>query len=87
MVTLVLAISVAVLVSFLCSLAEAALYAIPWSAIENLRKSGRSTGELLYNMRTEVDKPIAAILTQIGRASCREECVCSCSWGGGGGAW
>ncbi len=63
MVTLVLAISVAVLVSFLCSLAEAALYAIPWSAIENLRKSGRSTGELLYNMRTEVDKPIAAILT------------------------
>ncbi len=63
MVTLVLAISVAVLVSFLCSLAEAALYAIPWSAIENLRKSGRSTGELLYNMRTEADKPIAAILT------------------------
>lgn len=63
MITLVLAIAVAVLVSFLCSLAEAALYAVPWSSIENMRKAGRPVGELLYNMRTEVDKPIAAILT------------------------
>ena len=63
MLTLVLAIAVAVLVSFFCSLAEAALYAVPWSAIERLRKAGRKSGKLLYRMRTEVDKPIAAILT------------------------
>lgn len=63
MLTLVLAVAVAVIVSFLCSLAEAALYAIPWSAIENLRKSGKKSGELLFKMRSNVDKPIAAILT------------------------
>lgn len=63
MLTLALAVSVAVLISFLCSLAEASLYAVPWSAIERLRGEGRKSGELLFEMRTHVDKPIAAILT------------------------
>lgn len=63
MTTLVLAVAAAVLVSFFCSLAEAALYAVPWSAIERLRNEGRRSGKLLYRMRQEVDKPIAAILT------------------------
>lgn len=62
MVALVLAVGVAVCVSFFCSLAEAALYAVPWSDIEKMRHEGRA-GLLLYNMRTNVDKPIAAILT------------------------
>ena len=34
MLTLILAIGVAVVISFTCSLTEAALYAVPWSAIE-----------------------------------------------------
>lgn len=63
MLTLILAVSIAVLVSFFCSLAEAALYAVPWSAIESLRKQKRRSGILLYKMRVNVDKPIAAILT------------------------
>lgn len=63
MLTLALSVSIAILVSFFCSLAEAALYAVPWPAIERLRKNGRKSGKLLYKMRTEVDKPIAAILT------------------------
>lgn len=63
MLTLVLAVSAAVLISFSCSLAEAALYAVPWAAIEQLRDAGRKSGAILYRMRTEVDKPIAAILT------------------------
>lgn len=63
MLTLILSIGVAVLVSFLCSLAEAALYAVPWSSIEKLRAEGRKSGKLLYEMRTHIDKPIAAILT------------------------
>ena len=63
MLTLILAVGIAVLVSFSCSLTEAALYAVPWSSIERLRRLGRPVGELLYKMRTEVDKPIAAILT------------------------
>lgn len=57
------AVGIAVLVSFTCSLTEAALYAVPWSSIERLRRLGRPVGDLLYKMRTEVDKPIAAILT------------------------
>lgn len=63
MITLALAVGVAILVSFFCSLAEAALYAVPWSSIERLRNEGRTSGKLLYDMRTHVDKPIAAILT------------------------
>lgn len=63
MLTLVLAISAAILISFSCSLAEAALYAVPWAAIEKLRDAGRRSGQLLFKMRSEVDKPIAAILT------------------------
>lgn len=63
MLTLILAVAAAVLVSFACSLAEAALYAIPWSSIERLRRSGSRAGRLLHVLRSEVDKPIAAVLT------------------------
>lgn len=63
MVTFIASVVFAVLVSFLCSLTEAALYAVPWSAIEKARRAGRPVGELLFTMRSEVDKPIAVILT------------------------
>ena len=63
MLTLILAVSVAILVSFFCSLAEASIYAVPWSAIEQMRSEGKKTGLLLYDMRLHVEKPIAAILT------------------------
>ncbi|MBD5641684.1 MAG: HlyC/CorC family transporter [Desulfovibrio sp.] len=63
MLILIIAVSAAILISFSCSLAEAAIYAIPWSAIEQLRDAGRKSGKLLFKMRSEVDKPIAAILT------------------------
>lgn len=63
MLTLVVSVLVAVAVSFTCSLLETVLYSVPWSAIERLRKSSPATGELLYRLRSEVDKPIAAILT------------------------
>lgn len=63
MLTLILAVSAAILISFSCSLAEAAIYAIPWAAIEQLRHAGRRSGKLLFRMRSQVDKPIAAILT------------------------
>lgn len=63
MLVLVLAMSLVVGISFICSLTEAALYAIPWSTIERLKRLGNSKGELLYQLRQEIDKPIAAILT------------------------
>ncbi|MBQ7606875.1 MAG: DUF21 domain-containing protein [Desulfovibrionaceae bacterium] len=63
MITLILAVTLAVFFSFTCSLMEAALYAIPWSAIERMRGKGEKKGELLFEMRTNIDRPIAAILT------------------------
>lgn len=63
MLTLVLSITLAIAVSFLCSLAESVLYSLPWSAIERLRRSGRPAGAALYKLRLDVNRPIAAILT------------------------
>ncbi|MDR2695968.1 MAG: DUF21 domain-containing protein, partial [Deltaproteobacteria bacterium] len=53
----------AVSISSVCSLTEAALYAVPWSDIERLRGDGQRAGELLHAMRSHVDKPIAAVVT------------------------
>ena len=60
---LVIAVVVAVGVSFFCSLAEAALYSLPWSRIEQLRREGKSSGAILYALRQDIEKPITAILT------------------------
>jgi CBS domain containing-hemolysin-like protein len=63
MLQLVLAVVLAVGISALCSVTEAVLYSVPWSYIENLRRQGKRSGDLLYNLRLDVDKPITAILT------------------------
>ena len=61
--TLIVAVLAAVVISAFCSLSEAALYSVPWSWIERLRKDGRASGELLFSLRSNVEKPITAILT------------------------
>ncbi len=63
MLELFLAASMAVGISAFCSVAEAVLYSVPWSHIENLRKKGKASGNILYALRTEVEKPIAAVLS------------------------
>ncbi|MFU2207425.1 hemolysin family protein [Solidesulfovibrio sp. C21] len=63
MLTLIVAVAAAVLISAFCSMSEAALYSVPWSWIERLRKDGRPAGELLFTLRSNVEKPITAILT------------------------
>lgn len=63
MTLLVLTVLGVVLVSAWCSTTEAALYAVSWTHIEKLRKSGAKSGELLYALRSDVNKPIAAVLT------------------------
>lgn len=63
MLTLLLTVFLVVLVSAICSMTEAALYSVPWTYIENLRKQGASTGEMLYQLRSHIDQPIAAVLT------------------------
>ncbi len=60
---LIIAFSLAVVISAFCSLAEAALYSVPWSYIERLKKQNRKSGRVLYALRTRIDQPIAAILT------------------------
>ena len=63
MVDLVLAVSLAIVISAYCSVTEAALYSIPWSYIEQLRRKRRTSGMILYKLRSDVEKPITAILT------------------------
>ncbi len=63
MLTLALAMGFALLISAVCSLTETMLYSVTWAHIEALRKEGKLSGELLYIMRTQVERPIAAVLT------------------------
>ena len=63
MLTLTLAVVLALMISAVCSLTETVLYSVTWAHIEKLRKAGRASGDLLFAMRQRVDKPIAAVLT------------------------
>lgn len=46
-----------------CSLFEAVLYAVPKTHVEILQREGRPTGKILAQLRQQVDRPIAAILS------------------------
>ncbi len=48
--------------SFYCSVCEAALYAVSPARVEQLFESGTSAGKRLQRLRSNIDKPIAAIL-------------------------
>lgn len=63
MLELLLAVALATAVSFLCSITEAAFYSFPMSRVEQLRKEGKRAGEILHELRRDVEKPITAILT------------------------
>lgn len=63
MIALILAVVLSVVISASCSIAEAILYSVPWSYIEQLRKSGRPVGMLLFSLRSRIEQPITAVLT------------------------
>jgi CBS domain containing-hemolysin-like protein len=63
MTALILSVFVAMSVSALCSFMEAALYSVPWSHVERMRKSGKPSGMLLFNLRSSIERPITAVLT------------------------
>jgi len=63
MFELILAVGLAVLISAFCSVTEAALYSLPWSRIENLRRQGKKSGHTLFALRSNIEEPITAILT------------------------
>lgn len=49
--------------SFLCSILEAVLLSIPPSQVQLLAEDGSKTGQLLKKFKTQIDKPLSAILT------------------------
>lgn len=55
--------ALAVGVSFLCSLLEASLLSLPPSYVSAQVEKGGRTGRLLQWMKTNIDRPLAAILT------------------------
>jgi CBS domain containing-hemolysin-like protein len=54
---------VAVGISFLCSMLEACLLSLPHSYVESLVQRGSRTGPALSEMKSNIDRPLAAILT------------------------
>lgn len=60
---LCLAAGLAIVVSALCSIFEAALYSISISHVEVLSRSGRLSGKILKKLKTNIQQPITAILT------------------------
>lgn len=63
MIELIITVVLVVGVSSLCSTTEAMLYSLSWTHIEKLKADGKKSGNILYSMRTNVDRPISAILT------------------------
>jgi len=56
------AVSVALIVSFLCSIFESVLLSINYAQVESLAQQGRRSGQLLKEFKQRIDVPIAAIL-------------------------
>jgi len=62
MLILVIAVTVALVVSFLCSIFESVLLSISPARIEALAGAGKRSGEMLRHFKAQIDVPIAAIL-------------------------
>ncbi len=54
---------IALFFSFLCSIAEAVLLSVSWVYIALLEKRGQKSGKLLRELKQDINKPLAAILT------------------------
>ena len=63
MTVLLITVLFVVVVSAICSLFEAVLYAVPVSHVESLARAGKGSGRLLKKLKNEIDRPIAAILS------------------------
>ena len=56
------AVSIALIVSFLCSIFESVLLSINHAQVESLVQQGKRSGQLLKEFKRRIDMPIAAIL-------------------------
>lgn len=61
--TLFISVSLAIIISAICSVCEAVLYTVTASQVEMLKKSGHSAAEHLQNLRSDIEQPITALLT------------------------
>jgi CBS domain containing-hemolysin-like protein len=61
--TLLTAVTLAVVFSFLCSIFEAVLYSVSASQVEMLKRAGHPSAQILQNLRADIEEPITAILT------------------------
>jgi CBS domain containing-hemolysin-like protein len=63
MLLLIVFVLVALVFSFLCSIAEAVILSVTPAHVAVLEQQGRPSGALLRRLKAEVSKPLAAILT------------------------
>jgi len=63
MIELIVAVGFAVFISAACSLFEAVLYSVPIRHIEAMVQGGKPGGKIFKKMRTNVERPVAAILS------------------------
>jgi CBS domain containing-hemolysin-like protein len=63
MIKLVVAVAAAIVISGACSLCEAVLYSVPFRHIEGLVQKRKRSGRIFKDLRENVERPIAAILT------------------------
>ena len=63
MTLLIVYVTIALLFSFLCSIAEAVLLSVTTAYISVLEQEGKSSGSLLHELKGDINKPLAAILT------------------------
>ena len=63
MTLLIVYILVALVFSFLCSIAEAVLLSVSSAYVALLEKRGHRTGQLLRRLKADISQPLAAILT------------------------
>ena len=63
MLALIITVLVSTGISALCSTTEAMLYSVQWTHIEQLRERGSRAGEMLFQMRSNIEQPITAVLT------------------------
>ena len=61
--TLIVSVSLAIVLSALCSICEAVLYSLTTSQVEMLRRTGTRAGSILHELKNDIDEPITAILT------------------------
>jgi len=63
MILLIIYITIALFFSFLCSVAEAVILSVTMAHISVLEQEGKSSGPLLRKLKSDINKPLAAILT------------------------